>query len=190
MSGRATDNYEIGCYHLNRGSTSDEFVLYRTMANTRFEVGMATCKVTTLMAAAVVMSACAGGHEASANQRALRDLVVSKVPIERAVAATSFFMGCADEDGRTVCSECQVTLHEDDVEYVAYATRYDHKIKYDEDGTPRFSVTSDLGSETFRSEGMALISPQLILETAESWCAGQVGIGAEMIRAKPLFNPD
>lgn len=128
-------------------------------------------------------AACVPSSAENATMSDLRALVIDRVPNTNALAAGTWFMGCKGEGNETVCKECQITLHSDDPEYIAYATLYEHKIRY-EDGQPAFHITSDLGSERYSSEHLAAIAPQMVFEMADGWCKQHVGKSDEYIQVK------
>ena len=139
-----------------------------------------------MIVAGASLASCSPAQDTSRDD-IFRDLVISKVPVRNAMAAGSYFQGCfSASDGGHTCSECQMTLHEgqdDGPMLIAYATLYEHQVRI-ADGEPRYTVTSELDTQTFTSDGMRGYSPQMVMSMAESWCETQTAGSAELIRIK------
>lgn len=134
---------------------------------------------------ALVCLSLTGACQAEDQQSELRALILSKVPTEHALAASVRLMGCERNGDAAHCKVCQVTVHGDDPEYIAYATLFDHEIRM-EGEEPKIAITSDLGSEKFTTAIMRKISPDGVFHLAENWCEQAAGPDAEYVSVKPL----
>lgn len=144
------------------------------------------------MAAFVMMPALLIACQAGGDTQVYEDLIVSKVPVSNALAASTRFMGCKTRNAEVACSECQVTLHQKNEaeyisEYIAYATRYDHKLNTNTD-EPELSVTHEADSETFVGDATANANPANVFRDAEDWCANAAGRNTNYVLVKPLSD--
>ena len=148
---------------------------------------MKTPALSLILGCGLLLGACHNGEQ----QEVMRELVISKVPTANAIAASTWFMGCRPKGGYPFCKECQVTLHQRDedeyiAEYIGYASLYEHQLTIGDEPLT-YVVTSTFGATKFTGDAIAGVSPDSVLERAETWCEEKAGRHAEHVPLKTLY---